>query len=218
MQNNFPSLLFVTKGFKSYYLTLSFVIATVVIFLIPNSVDLFAFNRFLILERHQWWRVITSIFTHSSVDHLTWNLITLFSSSLICESLNRKVFSVYLVLVIIVITVFKLNTHHNYLYSQGFSNVAAGSFCLLLLLLSQLGVKQKKNHLVVLSVCILLAFVLHELGLFGSSTAWELLSGRSINETPGQVVKPGHLVGMATGLLVGVIAFFYHSKIQDHRQ
>jgi membrane associated rhomboid family serine protease len=186
------------------YLTFSMSILTLIIFTIPESKSLLAFNRVLILEHHQWWRIVTSIFAHGSVDHLTWNLITLFSSSLICEAISRKWFVCYLVAAVAGLTLFQLATYSDHTVGLGFSNVASGSFCLLLLMIFKLGLQQGNRYISMLPLIVLAAFVLHELGLLGHSTGWEMLTGRAIDGVHGKALKAGHMVGIAIGACVGI--------------
>lgn len=186
------------------YLTLSMSVLTLIIFIIPDSKSLFSFNRVLILENHQWWRIVTSIFAHGSVDHLAWNLITLFSSSLICEAISRKWFVCYLVAAVAGLTLFQLATYSDHTVGLGFSNVASGSFCLLLLMIFKLGLQQGNRYISMLPLIVLAAFVLHELGLLGHSTGWEMLTGRAIDGVHGKALKAGHMVGIAIGACVGL--------------
>ena len=186
------------------YLTLLMSALTLIIFMIPDSKSLLSFNRVMILEDHQWWRIVTSIFAHGSVDHLTWNLITLFSSSLICEAISRKWFVFYLMVAVAGLTLFQLATYSDHTVGLGFSNVASGSFCLLLLMIFKLGLQQGNRYIAMLPLIVLAAFVLHELGLLGHSTGWEMLTGRAIDGVHGKALKAGHMVGIAIGACVGI--------------
>ena len=56
-------------------------------------------------------------------------------------------------------------------------------------------------------------FSAHELGFFGSESGWEMLTGHSIDAMPGKKTKPAHILGMITGLVVG-LAYLITSAIK----
>ena len=198
------------------YVTFILAILVVVCFFIPNSQQQLAFHAPLIIDEYQWWRIFTAPFAHRNIDHLTWNLITLISSSLVCEQVNRKVFVVYLVLALITTSAFKFISGIGAINSLGFSNIAAGTFALLLLLIAGQGYKVRDIWVTIVPLIMWVTYCLYELTLLSEVTGWELISGRSINETPNMQLKLGHIVGILTGTAVGIATWLIHSIKQQH--
>jgi len=109
--------------------------------------------------------------------------------------------------------VFKLFIYDSGHVSLGFSGVASGTFVLLLVLIIGEGLRTRDVWMVAVTAAILAAFSMHELGFFGSETGWEMLTGDSIDESPGKKTKPVHILGMCTGLIVG-LAYLFASTIK----
>jgi membrane associated rhomboid family serine protease len=193
----------VRTGFLSHS-WITIVLATVVtlLMLIPQADDYLKFDRAAIIEKGEWWRTFTAVFVHSSWDHYVWNVIVLLASSLVCEQINRRVFVIYLFAMLVANATFKLLIYGGEHSSLGFSGVASGTFVLLLMLIIAEGVTTRDFWMVVVSSAILFVFSAHELGFLGSQTGWEMLTGRSIDSTPGKKTKPAHVLGMFTGFVV----------------
>jgi membrane associated rhomboid family serine protease len=193
----------VHTGFLSHS-WITIVLATVVtlLMLIPQADDYLKFDRAAILENGEWWRTFTAVFVHSSWDHYTWNVIVLAASSLVCEQINRRVFVIYLFAMLVANATFKLLIDGGEHSSLGFSGVASGTFVLLLILIIAEGITTRDFWMVVVSTAILVVFSAHELGFLGSQTGWEMLTGHSIDSTPGKKTKPAHVLGMLTGFVV----------------
>jgi len=184
------------------WVTLLLVSLVTVLMFIPGAREAFYFSGTKIIDHGEWWRAITSPFVHSSWDHYLWNVIVLFASSLVCEQINRRVFVIYLLTMLVVNAVFKLLVYGDAHSSLGFSGVASGTFVLLLMLIIAEGFFTRDFWMIFVASVILAVFSAHELGFLGSQTGWEMLTGRSIDSTPGKKTKPAHLLGMFTGFVV----------------
>ena len=202
------------SGFLSHsWLTIFLIVLVTACMFIPEGDLYLRFERDRIIEQGEWWRIVTSVFVHSSWDHYTWNVIVLGASSLVCEQISRRAFVLYLLTMLVVNGVFKLFIYDSGHVSLGFSGVASGTFVLLLVLIIGEGLKTRDVWMVAVTAAILAAFSMHELGFFGSETGWEMLTGDSIDESPGKKTKPVHILGMCTGLIVG-LAYLFASVIK----
>lgn len=204
----------IRSGFLSHsWLTIFLIVLVTACMFIPEGDLYLRFERDRIIEQGEWWRIVTSVFVHSSWDHYTWNVIVLGASSLVCEQISRRAFVLYLHTMLVVNGVFKLFIYDSGHVSLGFSGVASGTFVLLLVLIIGEGLKTRDVWMVAVTAAILAAFSMHELGFFGSETGWEMLTGDSIDESPGKKTKPVHILGMCTGLIVG-LAYLFASAIK----
>ena len=202
------------SGFLSHsWLTIFLIVLVTACMFIPEGDLYLRFERDRIIEQGEWWRIVTSVFVHSSWDHYTWNVIVLGASSLVCEQISWRAFVLYLLTMLVVNGVFKLFIYDSGHVSLGFSGVASGTFVLLLVLIIGEGLKTRDVWMVAVTAAILAAFSMHELGFFGSETGWEMLTGDSIDESPGKKTKPVHILGMCTGLIVG-LAYLFASAIK----
>jgi membrane associated rhomboid family serine protease len=204
----------IRSGFLSHsWLTIFLIVLVTACMFIPEGDLHLRFERDRIIEQGEWWRIVTSVFVHSSWDHYTWNVIVLGASSLVCEQISRRAFVLYLLTMLVVNGVFKLFIYDSGHVSLGFSGVASGTFVLLLVLIIGEGLRARDVWMVVVTAAILAAFSAHEIGFFGSETGWEMLTGDSIDESPGKKTKPVHILGMCTGLIVG-LAYLFASAIK----
>ncbi|MEC7548332.1 MAG: rhomboid family intramembrane serine protease [Pseudomonadota bacterium] len=204
----------IRSGFLSHsWLTIFLIVLVTACMFIPEGDLYLRFERDRIIEQGEWWRIVTSVFVHSSWDHYTWNVIVLGASSLVCEQISWRAFVLYLLTMLVVNGVFKLFIYDSGHVSLGFSGVASGTFVLLLVLIIGEGLRTRDVWMVAVSAAILAAFSMHELGFFGSETGWEMLTGDSIDESPGKKTKPVHILGMCTGLIVG-LAYLFASVIK----
>jgi membrane associated rhomboid family serine protease len=204
----------IRSGFLSHsWLTIFLIVLVTACMFIPEGDLYLRFERDRIIEQGEWWRIVTSVFVHSSWDHYTWNVIVLGASSLVCEQISRRAFVLYLLTMLVVNGVFKLFIYDSGHVSLGFSGVASGTFVLLLVLIIGEGLRARDVWMVVVSAAMLAAFSAHEIGFFGSETGWEMLTGDSIDESPGKKTKPVHILGMCTGLIVG-LAYLFASAIK----
>ena len=193
----------VRSDFLSHsWVTITLGITVTALMFVPDADNYLRFDSVAILETGEWWRIFTAVFVHSSWDHYTWNVIVLVASSLVCEQINRRAFVIYLIAVITVTAAYKLTLAVPGHVSLGFSGVASGTFVLLLMLIIAEGITTRDFWMVVVSSAILVVFSAHELGFFGDQTGWEMLTGRSIDSTPGKKTKPAHVLGMLTGFVV----------------
>ncbi|GAA6144655.1 rhomboid family intramembrane serine protease [Thalassolituus maritimus] len=193
----------IRSGFLSHsWLTIFLIVLVTACMFIPEGDLYLRFERDRIIEQGEWWRIVTSVFVHSSWDHYTWNVIVLGASSLVCEQISRRAFVLYLLAMLVVNGVFKLFIYDSGHVSLGFSGVASGTFVLLLILIIAEGMTTRDFWMVVVSAAILVVFSAHELGFLGSQTGWEMLTGHSIDSTPGKKTKPAHVLGMLTGFVV----------------
>lgn len=193
------------------YSWLTFIIAalTSIFFILPNSYQWGSFQPYLIIQQHEWWRVLTAPFVHENWDHFTWNMIVLVASGLVCEQLNRRLFLLYIIACIISTSSFKLISHDMYAVSLGYSNIASGSFALLLILISYEGIKERDIWLSTIPAVMFMMFVSHELNLlWGESTGWKFLSGSNIDNATTKKIKPGHIIGIITGSIVALSYVF----------
>jgi len=204
----------IRSGFLSHsWLTIFLIVLVTACMFIPEGDLYLRFEQDRIIEQGEWWRIVTSVFVHSSWDHYTWNVIVLGASSLVCEQISRRAFVLYLLTMLVVNGVFKLFIYDSGHVSLGFSGVASGTFVLLLVLIIGEGLRTRDVWMVAVTAAILAAFSMHELGFFGSETGWEMLTGDSIDESPGKKTKPVHILGMCTGLIVG-LAYLFASTIK----
>ena len=204
----------IRSGFLSHsWLTIFLIVLVTACMFIPEGDLYLRFERDRIIEQGEWWRIVTSVFVHSSWDHYTWNVIVLGASSLVCEQISWRAFVLYLLTMLVVNGVFKLFIYDSGHVSLGFSGVASGTFVLLLVLIIGEGLRTRDVWMVAVTAAILAAFSMHELGFFGSETGWEMLTGDSIDESPGKKTKPVHILGMCTGLIVG-LAYLFASVIK----
>lgn len=193
----------VCSDFLSHsWVTITLGVTVTALMFVPEADNYLRFDSVAILETGEWWRIFTAVFVHSSWDHYTWNVIVLVASSLVCEQINRRAFVIYLIAVITVSAAYKLTLAASGHVSLGFSGVASGTFVLLLMLIIAEGITTRDFWMVVVSSAILFVFSAHELGFLGSQTGWEMLTGRSIDSTPGKKTKPAHVLGMLTGFVV----------------
>jgi len=193
----------VRSDFLSHsWVTITLGVTVTALMFVPEADNYLRFDSVAILENGEWWRIFTAVFVHSSWDHYTWNVIVLVASGLVCEQINRRAFVIYLIAVITVTAAYKLTLAASGQVSLGFSGVASGTFVLLLMLIIAEGVTTRDFWMVVVSSAILFVFSAHELGFLGSQTGWEMLTGRSIDSTPGKKTKPAHVLGMLTGFVV----------------
>jgi len=193
----------VRSDFLSHsWVTITLGVTVTALMFVPEADNYLRFDSVAILETGEWWRIFTAVFVHSSWDHYTWNVIVLVASSLVCEQINRRAFVIYLIAVITVTAAYKLTLAASGQVSLGFSGVASGTFVLLLMLIIAEGITTRDFWMVVVSSAILFVFSAHELGFLGSQTGWEILTGRSIDSTPGKKTKPAHVLGILTGFVV----------------
>lgn len=193
----------VRSDFLSHsWVTITLGITVTALMFVPDADNYLRFDSVAILENGEWWRIFTAVFVHSSWDHYTWNVIVLVASSLVCEQINRRVFVIYLFAMLVANATFKLLIYGGEHSSLGFSGVASGTFVLLLILIIAEGMTTRDFWMVVVSAAILVVFSAHELGFLGSQTGWEMLTGHSIDSTPGKKTKPAHVLGMFTGFVV----------------
>lgn len=200
-----------TNGFIQHsWLTILLTMFVSVMMFIPDSASQFSFNYKMVTEQGEWWRLFMSPFVHASWDHYTWNVIVLIASSLVCEQINRKAFVIYFAAIILLNALFKITLYSQQQTALGFSGIASGTFVLLLLLIIGEGVRSDDFWMILITAVILCLFTGHELGFIGNSTGWEVLTGRSIDGgAPGKKVKPAHLLGMATGFVVGGVWLYW---------
>lgn len=189
----------------------------VLLFFIPGSSEALSFNGKLILNEGQWWRFFSSPFVHVSLDHLLWNMITLALTTFICEQIDRKFFLYYVVIAIAMTGAYKLIMSLDG-FSLGYSNIAAGSFALLLMMVAKQGWDARDMWITLVPVIILLLFTGYELTLFGGATPWELFTGTSISGSSGIQLKSGHIVGILTGLVCGLYHWFFIKIQNGHNQ
>jgi len=205
------------KLFIDSWVTITIASLITVFMFIPNGYEIFYFQPQKILEQHQYWRIITAPLVHSSWDHFTWNMIVMLASSLVSEKLNRRLYLTYLFAVVISTSLFKLLTQDIDQISSGFSNIASGSFVLLLMLIAFEGLKDKDFWLALVPAILLVMFVSHELNfLWGETTAWQAMSGRNLGGAPTKQLKIGHIVGIITGALVAS-SYFFTTLIKQQR-
>lgn len=190
--------------FKRNLLTLLMAALCLVLFFVPGSRVLLRGDNALILSG-EWWRLLTSVWVHNGLDHLIWNLLTLLATGFIVEQFNRKAFAVYLALVIPSLGIFKLLYFPEQHLSLGYSSVAAGLFVLLLVWIVKYGWQTKDYLMSAVSAGLLVFYGLHELGFAGHLSGWEVLSGRSVDETPGLQRNPTHLFGMLVAFLFSLV-------------
>ena len=212
----------IRSGFLSHsWVTIFLIVLVTACMFIPEGDLYLRFERDRIIEQGEWWRIVTSVFVHSSWDHYTWNAIVLGASSLVCEQISRRAFVLYLLTMLVANAVFKLFIYDSGHVSLGFSGVASGTFVLLLVLIIGEGVRTRDAWMVVVTAAILAAFSAHEIGFMGQQSGWEMLSGRSIDALPGKKFKPVHILGMCTGLIVGLAYLFataVHAKADQRKQ
>ena len=194
--------------FANSIVTICLITLCISLHLIPESKPLFLFKTELILQG-EIWRFFMSPFIHYDADHLIWNLITLTLTSFICEQIDRRYFLYYLALAIVVTGLFKLLFYSNPMGSLGYSDIAAGGFAFLLMMVARQGRDINDLWLTVIPIIVLLLFLAYELTLFGGATPWELLTGSSLNEASGVQLKPGHIVGILTGFCFGLFRWFF---------
>lgn len=161
-----------------------------------------AYNRVRV-DAGEWWRFFTPMFVHASRDHLTWNIITMFSAGVVAERLSRARYAVTLALSSLTIG---LVTHFLFLQTNsyiGASGVAAAVFTMILVRIAALNWRIDP-WVSVVSLGILAGWGAYEAGLWGVSTPWEVLTSRSLHGGAGHRVIPFHLVGMATALPIAL--------------
>ena len=195
------------------WVTIALGVTVTALMLIPEADNYLRFDRAAIVEEREWWRTFTAVFVHSSWDHYFWNITVLLASSLVCEQINRRAFVIYLIAVIGVTAAYKLILTAPGHISLGFSGVASGTFVLLLVLIIAEGYRTRDFWMMMVTAVIFALFSAHELGFFGSESGWEMLTGHSIDAMPGKKTKPAHILGMITGLVVG-LAYLLTSAIK----
>ncbi|SIT20525.1 Membrane associated serine protease, rhomboid family [Thalassolituus maritimus] len=195
----------VRSDFLSHsWVTIALGVTVTALMFVPEADNYLRFDRAAIIEDREWWRTFTAVLVHSSWDHYFWNIIVLLASSLVCEQINRRAFVIYLIAVITITAAYKLTLAAPGHISLGFSGVASGTFVLLLVLIIAEGYRTRDFWMMIVTAVILTVFSAHELGFFGSESGWEMLTGHSIDATPGKKTKPAHILGMITGLVVGL--------------
>ena len=204
----------VRSDFLSHsWVTITIAVTVTALMFVPEADNYLRFDRAAIIEEGEWWRTFTAVFVHSSWDHYLWNIIVLLASSLVCEQINRRAFVIYLVVMITVTAAYKLTLAAPGHVSLGFSGVASGTFVLLLVLIIAEGYRTRDFWMMVVTAVIFTLFSAHELGFFGSESGWEMLTGHSIDATLGKKTKPAHILGMITGLVVG-LAYLLASAVK----
>lgn len=202
---------------KESWLTVSIAIVVFSTMFIPGRIEHLTFRYDLVFKHGEWWRIITAPFVHFNWDHFSWNFIVMVASSLVLEHLNRKAYLYYLPLAIITTTIYKFYAESS-ATSAGFSNLASGNFSLLLLLFFWEGIKRKDIYVTLIPMIMLILFIGHELGMIGEQTGWQFLSGRSISEAPGKEIKPGHIVGIITGIFISLVFALTQAIKTKHKQ
>lgn len=175
-----------------------------VLMFIPTSFEWLAQDNQKILEEHQWWRLISSSFVHGDWAHFQWNFIVLVTSSIVCEQLDRRLFIYYLIAASVFTGLHQLFFLNLYSVSFGYSSIASGSFSLLLSYIAFAGIRAKDFWLFIVPFIMLIMFIAHELNfLWAGTTGWQALGGDNIGNSI-KSIKPNHLVGIATGLIMSI--------------
>ena len=193
---------------KSIPVTLITLSLMVLITSLENSWVNYNFQPYRVLNQSEWWRFFTAPLVHHGYDHLIYNLIVTAASSLVCERLNRRLYLLYLAIAWVVTLGAKFFIGSVFTNSGGFSNIASGSFVLLLGLFIVDGIRIRDGWFIAVAGAILAMFVAHELGVFGQQTGWQLVTGETIDGAPGKLVKPGHVIGIITGFMVVLVYGF----------
>ncbi|WP_177201223.1 rhombosortase [Neptunomonas qingdaonensis] len=78
------------------WITVAFSTVVLGLGLLPDLFQLLYFDRSLIVEQQQWWRLLTGHLVHSSETHLVWDLLGFAVFSGIAECWHRKKFNISL--------------------------------------------------------------------------------------------------------------------------
>jgi membrane associated rhomboid family serine protease len=155
-----------------------------------------------------------------NIDHLIWNITTLFITGSIIEIYSRKLFIYFLLSSIFLTSLYIVITSPIAVSVMGYSNISAAGLCFACLIIYNEGIDRKDKWLKAGSVIGYLFFWSYELTLFELLTPWEYLTGSSITGTSGMTIKPGHIAGMIIGTLFGFILLYSHhiQRKQEHKK
>lgn len=199
-RRQFKEVLFLFTPSKNYWATpividLNIIIAVIMIFfgvgiIEPHGYELLAWgaNYKPLTTDGQWWRLITSVFVHAGLIHLTYNMFALlFIGPFIESSIGSKKFMIIYLLTGVIASITSL-TFHDSTISVGASGAIFGMYGLTasLMLLKYLD----KNLTVMLRLSVAIFIALN------------LIMGLS-----GGIDMAAHLGGLISGFIIGITYF-----------
>ncbi|MCP4595306.1 rhombosortase [Neptuniibacter sp.] len=159
---------------------------------IPSLLNLLSFNYEAILDRGEYWRLITGHLTHSSWDHLFWDWITFTAAGCYLEYHSRKILLTGLLVCTSALNLFLLSPLSDIAAYTGISGTVYTLITLTAFLWARLN-KQRYGQLIAYLPLVLIV----------GKTALELLSGTAVFMNDGwQVYYPAHLVGLFTAFVI----------------
>jgi rhomboid family GlyGly-CTERM serine protease len=187
---------------KANYVALLLAATVMLLHFVPEATVWLQYHRAAIADG-QVWRLLTSHWVHYDADHLKWNLITLVSSSIVAERLDRKRFVLYLLIAMPVVGIATFVFSPQIHLAAGYSGLATGVLALILLGMARMN-WQAEPWVSIVAMLLFFLFLANETGNLASVTPYEALTGRSTRPEVGAQVVAAHLQGMVVGILVAL--------------
>jgi rhomboid family GlyGly-CTERM serine protease len=178
------------------WLTLTLLMAAVVMSLMPGTVEVFEFNREAILNG-QLWRVVTGNFVHWNTDHLIWDALMFGVLGAAIERRHRGALAIAALVTAIAVsaTVSFATSLTTY---RGLSGIDSALFVMLAAWYLADGLKSRRTLLVSISAVFLLGFI--------AKICYEIATGHTYfvdSSAAAFIPLPQvHLAGAAIGLAV----------------
>lgn len=206
-KKSYAALLGGVSDYKTPQITLS--ISSIALMLsvfaleIPSLLDLLSFDYLAIVDRYEYWRLITGHLVHSSWDHLFWDLITFAVTGCYLEYHSRKMLTTGLFCSIVGLNLFLLSPLSDIAAYTGISGVLYTQITLAAFLWAR---RNKEQH------GQLIAFL--PLFLIIGKTVMEMAAGTAVFMNQGwHVYYPAHLVGLFMAFIVySILRWFEESN------
>lgn len=169
-------------------------IFTVAALEIPSHLNLLSFDYVAIVDRVEYWRLITGHLTHSSWDHLFWDWITFTVAGCYLECHSRKMLITGLLSSTIALNLFLLSPLSDIAAYTGISGILYTLATLAAFLWAQLNKKQYGQIITFLPLLLIIG-----------KTVLELTAGTAVFMSKGwHIYPPAHLIG----LLIACVIYF----------
>lgn len=197
---------FNTTGLKLPVITLSTAALSLLMYFWRSYAGpLFQYDRNLIANG-EFWRIVTSHFTHWSFDHFLWCTITFIALGAICEQCNRRGFVLAIAVSAICIPVVSWFADPGMMFYRGLSGICSSIFIVGVVLMIKKALADKDWVNVLLPAVGGILFI--------AKTVIEFIGGQAVFVHADNIFSPVPLAHLVGGIIGFVTVFFIPLRIQ----
>ncbi len=170
----------------------------VVVALVPRLEIGLQFDR-LAIEHQEYWRLVTGHWTHASLEHLVWDVLSFLLLGALCERNCRRRFAITVGASVATISASVWIFQPDLAFYRGLSGLDSALFALLAVSMLREKITSRSRFGVVAIAALLAAFA--------AKVGYEFVSGTTlfVSHTGFVPVPLAHAVGGAVGVLVGML-------------